>query len=217
MKTFFGLFAFCSALGLGYWQMAKTRIFTQENEIAYSNPIRDPAAIRKDYDFSSLVDTELNVAQKHRLVNGVYVAKESDYTSISLGHFVLRSSENTKEFACERYDTVQLVFEGQGIAVNGENSMMEVEGKCEVSTTDLSQTVGLKIPLKKITTDKPVNGEILFGETSSTKFKFANLSDSWPKSWYLKEIKLKNSKTGNELPVSESELREIKRRPIIVE
>jgi hypothetical protein len=217
MRTFFGLVVFCCALGLGYWQMSKTKIFTQENEIAYSNPIRDPAAIRKDYDFSSLVDSELTIAQKHRLVNGVYVAKESDYTSVSLGHFVLRSSESTKEFACERYDTVQLLFEGQGVAVNGENSVMEVEGKCEVSTTDLSQTVGLKIPFKKITEHKPTSGDLVLGENETTKFKFANVSDSWPKSWYLKEIKLKNSKTGSELPVSETELRGIKSRPIIVE
>lgn len=217
MKTFLGLCSFCCALGLGFWHMSKTKIFTQENEIAYSNAIRDPAAIRKDYDFSSLADSELNTAQKHRLVNGVYIAKESDYTSISLGHFVLRSSESTKEFACEKYDTVQLVFEGQGITVNGDASLMEIEGKCEVSMTDLSQTVGLKIPLKKITAQKPVSGDVIFGENETTRYRFANVSDTWPESWYLKEIKLKNSKTGLELPVSESELREIKKRPIIVD
>lgn len=175
---------------------------------------RDPAAIRQVYDFSHLRGSALEVAMKERMVAGLEVYKGDGRVGLALGHFAFVNGNGEKTLGCREYGKVTLVFEAEGIVVNGERPSMEVEGACEFSD-DLAKVNPLYIPVARILGEKPADGEFQFRDGKEITVRFGNLSDEWPRKWVLTGMKLGGAKSPG-FTVGRNELAKILGHPFLI-
>lgn len=177
---------------------------------------RDPAAIKRTYDFSNLEGSALDFATKQRLLEGVKLINDKKDIGVELGHFVIRGSGDEKLFACERYSKVILTFEGDGVAVGGELPKMEVEGACEISA-DINSISPVWIPVSQFLKETPADGEYDFKQGHVSRVRFYNISDSWPKVWVLRAVHLRDDAgTKGEVSIFTRELNDILKKPLIL-
>jgi hypothetical protein len=208
-----GLFAF---FAVGYWISSDSQNFHFQAANQSSQRIaRDPAAIKKVYDFSNLEGSALDFAAKQRLLDGVRVVRDQKDIGIELGHFVIRDDSGQKVFACQKYSKIILGFRGEGTAVAGEVPQMEVEGGCEIST-DINSIAAIWIPVSRILQEPVADGEFDFRDGKPSKLKFVNVLDQWPSTWQLYSIRLQDpSGASSEVSIPISELKQILKRPLI--
>jgi hypothetical protein len=218
MKAFFPFIAVMSFFAVGFFVSWYSQEFPAVNETAYvAKSSRDPAAIKKVYDFSHLEGSALDFAAKQRLLDGAKIVHDQKDVGVELGHFVIMGEDGQKVFACQRYSKVILSFEGDGVATSGELPHMEVEGTCEISN-DINSIAAVWIPVSKILGEPVGDGEFDFREGHPAKLKFANVSDQWPKLWLLKSLRLVDpSGTNGEVSLPSSELKQILKKPFVVE
>lgn len=200
-------------IGVGWWVSWSSKEFPDQY-VDRSNS-RDPAAIRKSYDFSNLDGVALTQATKQRLLAGAGLIKEKSQVGVELGHFVVRDDNGGKTFACNKYSEVILQFEGDGMAVAGEKPSMQVQGGCEISA-DINRISPLWIPVAKILGEPVGEGEFDFRDEHHIKVRFTNVSDQWPGAWILKGVKLQAA-SGEFLQVEDQELRQYIPKPLILE
>lgn len=206
---FFGL-----GILINYFSPQYTKTVT--NLSSNTSPARDPAAIKRVYDFSNLEGSALSLAAKQRLIDGTQVLTDKSNIGVSLGHFVIRGDDGQKTFACQTYSKVIIGFEGDGMVVAGEKPQMEIEGSCDVSA-DINSIAPLWIPVAKILGEPVADGEFDFRDGKAVKVRFANVSDQWPSSWVLKNIRLVDPNIkGHEVLVDQKELRALLNKPIFV-
>lgn len=185
-------------------------------EVETSGARRDPAAIKRVYDFSNLQGNALSAATKERLISGARILEVDNEIGVELGHFVIRDQEGNKIFACQKYKRIELVFEGDGSAVAGQLPSMEVEGDCQISA-DINKIAALWIPVQRILGESVGDGEFDFREGRPVKVRFANVSDSWPRLWRLQAVRLFSSEDRSEfVEISPPELRQVSSEPILV-
>lgn len=184
--TFFRFFVFFGFFAVGYSVIMST---------SPNFPIsRDPAAVRQVFDFSHLRGSALDAAIKQRVVAGLEVFKEDGAVSVGLGHFAFVNGGGEKTLGCREYGKVAMVFEADGVVVNGERPKMEVEGACEFSD-DLASVNPLTIPVARILGERPADGEFQFLDGKPVTVKFSNLSDEWPRRWILSGIRFDGGKS----------------------
>ncbi len=207
-----GMLVFLVAMGLGVLISIKSYY-----RLGYRSQLtRDPAAIRKGFDFSDLEGTALSAAAKQRLLENVSVVREGGGVAVELGHFVLKGREG-KEFACEHFDKIQIFFEAEGVASSGEKPKMELDGVCEVAS-DVNRIAPLRIPVDRIVGLTPGDGEMEFFDAQRVALKFENVFDTWPKLWVLKGIRMYNSKQpGEEMAVTTEDIAHLSPTPVLVE
>jgi hypothetical protein len=193
------------------------------------NQSRDPAAIKKSYDFSNLEGNDLNRATKERVMAGAEVVEENTddgfQVGLQLGHFVVKSPNGEKQFACDRYSTMQLTFNGDGAIQSGELPKMEVEGSCFIGA-DTNTINPLMIPVAKIMGEPVADGEFQFYKSTAANkntnnevhVRFFNVADSWPRMWSLKSIRMYNKENpSQEVFINAKDMIEISRQPIIIQ
>ena len=174
---------------------------------------RNPAAIKKVFDFSQLGGSALKMRSHRRLIEEANFKTENGKVLIELGHFVTRGEGNRKVFACDFYEHVSLTFKAEGVANGGEIPTMKVEGPCKVSP-DLNKISWISIPVKKILNEKASDMDLNYNE-SNTHFHFENIGSSWPKNWVLKSVRLyRDNSSADGIEVDEAEIREISSAPI---
>jgi hypothetical protein len=188
--------------------------------------LRDPAAIKRVYDFSNLAGSALDVASKQRLLSGAKIRKEDALVGVELGHFVVRNFEGNKEFACQRYSKIVLEFEGDGMALGGNKPSMEVEGNCEISQGDINAISPLWIPVAKILGEPVAEGEFDFREGHPIKVRFTNVMSEWPTAWRMKSVRLIGATAGltenrsaaiaPDVLIDDKELRTLSDKPLIL-
>lgn len=182
-----------------------------------SSSSRSPAAIKKNYDFSGYEGSALHVAMKNRLLSGAKVVYDEKDVGVQFGHFVVKALNGDKEFACQRYGQIVLQFQGEGMAVSGEPSMMEVEGGCEISA-DINSIAAIWIPVSRIRGEPVADGEFDFRDGKPVKVTFSNVSDQWPNLWQLKAVKLVDpSGKNSDVVIDQQELKSMEPRPFLVE
>lgn len=187
------------------------------SNVEFSSSRRDPASIKRVYDFSQLEGSALNFAAKQRLLEGAKVIRDKNDVGVELGHFVIKGSDGQKVFACQHYSRVILSFQGEGMSVGGELPKMEVEGGCEISS-DINSIAAVWIPVARILGEPVADGEFDFREGHPAKLKFANVSDQWPKLWQLKSLRLVDPSGANsDVSIEPPELKQILRKPFLVE
>lgn len=215
MKSFSKIAVMVLGFGFGFFVSKNATHFPQ---LAYQSTksSRDPAAIKRVYDFSDLQGTALDQASKQRLMTGAKILKHADEIGVELGHFVVKGMGGQKAFACQKYSQIVLEFEGDGSAVNGEKPKMEVEGSCEVSQNDINSTSPIWIPVAKILGEPVADGEFDFRENHPIKVRFANVNQEWPTAWKLKTVKMYDQgNSSQEFKIDERELQQMS-KPLIV-
>lgn len=221
MNKFSLVAAFGVALGIGF-------LISQSVELKGTE--RSPAAVRKNYDFTNLRGSALEIALKERLITQVNVQKNESDVAFSLGHFAFTNSNNSRVLGCSVYQKVVLEFESADMAISGEKSKMEVSGACR-SNEDGTMIQPLRIPFSKIHQDRPSDGDYQFTFEDPIFVRFSNVSESWPRSWHLVGVKLlpstrpssesnENSEAGaqtQEIIVDRNEVQKILGRPLTIE
>lgn len=227
MRARYGIPAIFIFFGLGiYFSVLSPRFASERNGKDFfatrSGISRDPAAIRRNYDFSGLDGTALAKAQKMRLLSGVKVLKEKSGVGVELGHFVIRGEDGQKTFACQKYGKISMTFVGDGSASNGELPKMEVEGKCEMSA-DVNSISPLWIPVAKILGEPVADGEFNFHDEKPISVRFANVADQWPVTWQLQSVRLFTSESQiekgsekQEVVIPTQELKQYAPGPVLV-
>lgn len=203
-------------VGLGWWMAWRSKEFPDQYVDNSFSGSRDPAAIRKSYDFSELDGVALSQASKQRLLAGTRILKENSQVGVELGHFVVRGPGGSKAFACDKYSRVILEFEGDGMAMGGDKPEMEVEGTCEVAA-DINRISPLWIPVAKIIGEPVAEGEFDFRDPSPLKVRFKNVAEKWPGAWALRSIRLAADSGEIGVSIEGSELRRMVPKPLILE
>lgn len=177
---------------------------------------RDPAAVKNNFDFSSLSGESLLKASKQRLLTGLEILKNAEGAKIGLGHFIFANEKGEKQLACDTFGKVALTFEAEGAVVSGEKPQMEIEGACEFSS-DMAKINPLYLPVARILGEQAGDGEFNFNEGSGVSVRFSNLPDAWPKIWILKNVKLINQKNAAEnLVVNSDEVSDYLGHPFVL-
>lgn len=178
---------------------------------------RDPAAIRRLYDFSGLEGSALESASKKRLLSGARLVPNKDGLKIELGHFVFSDKNGQRDFACNVFDRVELVFLGQGVAVSGEQARLTVTGPCQYKD-DVNQISAIEVPLKKLLKETPGDLDLVYSEFPELHISTEHAIDFWPEEWELIEISLKNSQgSGSSMRVLSEDIRAWYQGPMTVE
>ncbi|MES2965157.1 MAG: hypothetical protein V4760_14825, partial [Bdellovibrionota bacterium] len=148
VALFFFALVFGVVMGRSSWDGA---VFLSHTSSLMKN--RNPAAIRKDLDFSKLSGDELITASQKRLVTAARVILEKETVGVELGHFVTRDANGDRQLACDFYDRMRLRFEAEGVASSGEKPELEIEGPCRTSS-DITRIEPLWIPVQRILGEK---------------------------------------------------------------
>lgn len=189
--------------------------FSPEMVAQVSRGSRDPAAIRRVYDFSNLDGSALSTASKQRILSGFETFRDADKVGIALGHFVVRGPDGRKQFACAKYNKVVMAFEGEGMAVGGEKPTMRISGPCSEGE-DINQISPLYVPVSQILTQPVSDGEFDFREGQNVVVSFSSVADQWPTQWVLTSVKLTNDES-EEVTIERDEIRTMVDRPMVVE
>jgi hypothetical protein len=213
--AFFAFMAF-----VGYYvggQSWNGKVLISMGDITDSSRI--PAAIRKDLDFSHLDGAELITATQQRLVSAARVVldpKNQGDLGIELGHFVTRAQDGQRKLACDSYyNRLTLRFEAVGVAEGGEKPLMQIDGPCLTSLTDITSIEPIWIPVQKILKEHPADMDLSYDQ--NVKFKFESMGTSWPTHWNLQTVRLYNSEEADhEVSISNAELRNIRKQPFLV-
>ncbi len=180
----------------------------------YPESERQPAAIKKVFDFSHLEGGALKLASHKRLLADANVIETDDSFGIDLGHFVIKGPDNLRRFACDIYNKVELTFESADMSVNGEPSIMKVSADCKVNK-DMNRIQTLWIPMKQILEQKEGDLELQLISKEKILFTFSNIGDRWPRAWMLSHIKMYSElNTSRFLEVQQEEMRSILERPL---
>ncbi|MCB0355889.1 MAG: hypothetical protein KDD40_02720 [Bdellovibrionales bacterium] len=180
----------------------------------YPEKSRNPAAIKKVFDFSHLEGRALEMASYKRLVVDALVTDDTDSLGVELGHFVVKGLNDQRQFACDVYNKVELVFESADMSVSGEPSKMKVEADCNVHK-DINRIDTVWIPMRKILQEKEGDKELQFTEKGGVHLTFYNIGDRWPRAWTLSNVKLYNDDDFSKmLQIDRSQMREILNKPL---
>ena len=213
-KIIFSLLFFGVAVAGGMYSQFQSWdgvIYISNSQILEKN--RNPAAIRKVFDFSQLEGSALKMRSQRRLIEEANITSEKGRVSIELGHFVTKGEGNRKIFACDFYERVNLTFKAEGMATSGEIPTLRVEGPCKVSA-DLNKISLISIPVARILNEKPSDMDLNYDQ-SSVSFHFENMGHSWPKNWILKSVRLsRDNHPGEGIEVDEHEIKDISSIPI---
>jgi hypothetical protein len=159
----------------------------------YVGEARTPAAVQKNLDLSSLRGADLRIASRNRLLSEARLLADKDnknLVGIQLGHFITASNDGIKQFACQSYQRVRLVFEADGVATDGEVPQMTIEGPCQMSE-DVNYMSPLWIPQAQLLSQRPHDFEIEYEENDMrTNFAFNRMGSEWPSTWILQSALL---------------------------
>ena len=168
---------------------------------------RDPAAIRKIFDFSHLSGKALLKATKSRILTGTQIVADEDRIGIEIGNFVLSTKDGKRIFGCTRYEKVNLIFEAEGFASGGERPKMKVLAGCLVGE-NINRIAPIWIPVGDLVAEDASEGSFDFPAEGIT-VEFESVFDQWPQRWELVEIQLVSEVPGmaDMLRVGHAELR----------
>jgi hypothetical protein len=165
---------------------------------------RLPAAIRQTQvnDISGLKGEELRFSIGHKLVKDMRTVEEKGRAGIELSHFLLTDTLGKVDFLCNVYESVELVFEAEGVSVNGEAPRMRLISPCEASHDPKHMQV-IWVPFERFIKEKPQNSHF---EVDQSTFEFKNMADIWPEIWILSEIKIEHQDEKRSLVIPKSEV-----------
>ncbi|MCB0390590.1 MAG: hypothetical protein KDD58_04840 [Bdellovibrionales bacterium] len=175
---------------------------------------RDPAAIKKVFDFSHLEGRALEMASYKRLVADAVLTEDKENIGIELGHFVVKDDKNHRQFACDIYNRIELTFESADMSVSGEPSIMKVEANC-TANEDINRINTVWIPMNKILKEKEGDIELQFRERGLIYINFKNIGDRWPRAWMLSNVKMYNEENfGKLLQIDRQQMQDIMKKPL---
>jgi hypothetical protein len=210
------VFAFAATVGSAVSMCAYDGLIFVSNHKYLANE-RNPAAIRKVFDYSHFDGEPLKVRSLKRLISDAQVIAQQSQVGIELGHFVTKGEGGRGQLACDYYNRVTLKFEGEGVFEGGEKPVMTVEAPCQISA-DINRIETIWIPHLRLMAENKqpaASIEASFPDQSGVQFKFDNMTSVWPKEWTLISVRLySDAVSGREVMMGKSDITEIIEKPL---
>lgn len=174
----------------------------------YVGESRTPAAIQKNRDVSNLRGADFRIASRDRLLSDAKLLSEGNMVGIQLGHFITKKVDGSKQFACQAYQRIRLIYQAEGMAESGEIPEMTIEGACQMSRDNINAIAPLWVPRQKLFSQRPHNFEVEYEENDARMlFRFDHMGSQWPQQWILQTVTLFDPDTvKNSLEFSASEV-----------
>jgi hypothetical protein len=143
-----------------------------------------------------------------KLFETVVVFKSLDAQGVEFGAHFTPNSNKTLDFICNVYPNMELHFKAEGMAVSGEIPKMILRGPCVKHKTK-EKIEALRFNANTIMSTTPKD-KTLKSVQNNVHIDFYDLSDSWPPTWLLTEIRfLKlNDADKQDLIIDSSEIRD---------
>lgn len=212
-KTF--LIACLVLLGLGLWL---------DNSLLVSPTRRIASALNagtndgtEQSDLSQLEGSEFLKAFKYALISVGYGLDDGQQFGFRFGNFLLHNDRGAKVFACEEYNTVDLVFQAEGIAVSGEIPTLTVRGACQTAN-EPRFIEALMVPYREILASSVSQKDFIGGDSAHpVAVQFQNVVEQWPTSWNLVGVRLSNPEKQTALSLDGYEIISILGQPLTME
>lgn len=168
-------FILCFTLGLGFFYSISENISIQ----------REPATIDgRIFQIANLSSDQI----KAQLQKKIRVTPTIDgKKTISFSGF--------SSALCKTYSEIEIEFIAEGVAVDGNFSIMKVRAPCAAAQNPAEIAV-INLPIEKILNQKPRNAEYSF-EGFNAVITLSNSADEWPRQWVLKRVEFKNTEGKN--------------------
>ncbi len=180
---------------------------------------RNPAAIRKVFDYSQFDGEPLKVRSMKRLISDAEVISQQAQVGIELGHFVTKGEGGRGQLACDFYNRVTLQFEGEGVFEFGEKPVMTVEAPCTISA-DINRIETIWIPHVRLMSENrepALTIETTYPDQSGVHFKFDHMTSVWPREWTLVGVRLhSDAAPGREVSMSKHDIGGIVDKPLTI-
>ena len=178
---------------------------------------RNPAAIRRTFDYSQFEGEPLKIRSLQRLIEGAEVVAKEGSVGISLGHFVTKGEDGRGQLACDYYGKVIMTFEGEGIMEFGEKPVLTIEAPCHISA-DINRIETIWFPFERIMSENSTPARFLetsYPEQKGVYFKFDNMTSEWPREWTLTSVRLYSEvAAGREVSLPKSDLMSVIKNPL---
>lgn len=220
-KAIMGTAVFCGAMSFGAYvgrQSWNGAIFLTSR--SFTSSLRNPAAVRRDLDFTKLDGAELITGNHNRLITSAKVLfghnEQAGEMGLEFGHFVTRDEQGNKQLACDFYDRIRMTFEAEGMASSGERPTMTIEGPCRTAD-DITRIEPIWVPVVKILSEKATDMDLSFPENEGVNFKFQDMTGEWPTRWHLSSVRVYNdAENGRSLELSNHDLHQIGGKPVVL-
>jgi len=186
-------------------------ILNNDSTIIPNQSYRNPANTVEISDYRDLTDETVLNQLKARILKGLRVLEIKDYSGIELGGFKLLSPSGESVFACDEFDKITLIFEGEGVAHSGAKPQMEVVGPCIESSS--GQIEALLIPVYELSQKSPFQGEFPVAN-AETLLRFYNTNETWPAAWALTTISFENHSGITQIEITLNDLIKWLGRPV---
>lgn len=190
---------FLSVLCCGYFVATKS---WKGVVYVYIGGKRMPAAMHNLKDFSKLDSKSLSRAAHEQVLAHAEIIKTQDALGLRLGHFLTRSADGNREFACQVdgrdgvYDKIQVTLIGHGVAESGEVPKIIVEAECK-SSKDLDWLETVWIPMEQVSFAEN-DQEIQTYGSGAVNVKIENLPSTWPETWGVTNVRMFRSSNPDE-------------------
>lgn len=202
------LFFFALGLNLAFnsWQGS---VYVSGQEFVDGR--RDVASVAKTLGFTYVRGDLLRQNGKLQSIAQARVLETQKALGVGLGHFLVKTQSGKKAFICRQHESVELTFQAEGIAVNGEKPQMKVKGRCLV-TNDVNSISTLWIPVEDIV--KKAYGDIRLAsvDRGPVLVQFNGVGSSWPRTWVLSQVRFYSLSSKNPpVIVNQQEISSLKR------
>lgn len=206
MKYVPGVLVFCAMFAVGIYSA-----YRSWNSVVYVyvGNSRMPAAVPKVFDFSNLRGGDLRMASTRRLLEDVKLIKGEEAVGVELGHFVTMGPSGRREFACQAYNKIEMVFFADGIAESGEIPEMTVNSGC-IMGADMNRISTIWVPNMIAGKQKTSTNVISLNNENPVAVQFTHVGSEWPTDWVLKTIRLYSDQNpAYEMKFDQMEIRSI--------
>lgn len=155
-------------------------------------------------DLSQASPKEFRTAFKYSLITPIELREDQGSQFIRLGNFMMAGTDGQKVFVCNRYPTLVLTFEADGIASAGDIPRMETSFPCRVGE-DTNMLEPLVIPYEMILRSPLTQKDFTTSQEGSYAQSFVhfhNVYGEWPTQWNLVKVALYSEDEKDSLEVT---------------
>ncbi|MYE07622.1 MAG: hypothetical protein F4X95_02585 [Oligoflexia bacterium] len=168
---------------------------------------RNIASIGKQMDTSRslLKGGQLKQEGQKALTNSSRIENTKEVIQFYLGHFLVKTKGGRSILACQKYQTLDMVFISPGISSHGHVPKLVMKADCNFDSNNPLHIGPFTIPKKRILSSSPHTE--LFKSEGATLF-FSHVSVQWPETWILSQVRFIQNNTHQDFTVSFSSKKE---------
>jgi hypothetical protein len=154
--------------------------------------------------------SDLARIMKIRIIQALHLDRGDEGYDFSLGAFRLTEDSGEFQSICDLYDTVEVTWRAEGVAVSGESPMMQMKYACQYEL-GMDAIAPVSIPVKRLQMESATVASLSVG---NIEFTFLNQADEWAREWHLDAIRLSGKQV---LSLTRYEINYVNAKPVVVD